>query len=81
MYFNVIIPMQLSEFIRSVNFGSNMKKTAKKKRKNLILHLNIDYFKWRNICLMYNKVDSDRSELDLSDDTIRIQDFYLNRSL
>ena len=65
--------MQLSEFIRSVNFGSNMKKTAWKKRKNLILHLKIDFFKWRNIFLIYNKVYSDRSELDLSNETIRIQ--------
>ena len=26
--FDVIFPMQLSEFIKSVNFGSNMKKTT-----------------------------------------------------
>ena len=29
MYFNVIFPMQLSEFMRAVNFGSNMKPNLK----------------------------------------------------
>ena len=67
--------MELSEFIKSVNFGSNMKKTAYKKWKNLILHLKIDFFKWKNIFLIYNKLDSDRSELDLSDETVRNSNF------
>ena len=31
MDFSVIFPMQLSEFIRSMNFGSNMKKKCIKK--------------------------------------------------
>ena len=31
--FVVIFPIQLSEFIRSVNFGSNMKKNSIKKAK------------------------------------------------
>ena len=45
MYFDVIFPMQLSEFIKSVNFGSNLKKTAEKKLKNSIFHLKIDFYR------------------------------------
>ena len=41
MDFSVIFPMQLSEFIKSVNFGSNLKKNYKKKPKNsYISHKN-----------------------------------------
>ena len=43
MYFDVIFPMQLSESIKSVNFGSYLKKTAQKKRKNSIFHLKIEF--------------------------------------
>jgi len=43
MYFDVIFPMQLSEFIKSVNFVSNLKKTEEKKRKNYIFNLKIDF--------------------------------------
>ena len=32
MYFDVIFPMQLSEFIKSVNFGSNLNKKLHKKK-------------------------------------------------
>ena len=45
MYFNGIFPMQLSEFMRAVNFGSNMKKTEEKKRKNYIFTLKIDFYR------------------------------------
>ena len=34
MYFDVIFPMQLSEFIKSVNFVSNLRKTEEKKGKD-----------------------------------------------
>ena len=44
MYFDVIFPMQLSEFIKSVNFVSNLKKTEEKKRKNYIFNLKIDFY-------------------------------------
>jgi len=52
MYFDVIFPMQWSEFIKSVNFVSNLKKTEEKKRKNYIFNLKIDFFRWKNICLI-----------------------------
>ena len=45
MKFDVIFPVQLSEFIKAVNFGSNLKKNYIKKRKNLIFHLKIDFYK------------------------------------
>ena len=38
IYFDVIFPMQLSEFIKSANFVSNLKKTEEKKRKNYIFN-------------------------------------------
>ena len=81
MYFDVIFPMQLSEFIKSVNFVSNLKKNEEKKRKNYIFDLKIDFFRWKNIFLIYNKVYSDRSELDLSDEAVRIQKFQFYQKL
>ena len=45
MYFDVIFPMQLSEFIKSVNFVSNLKKTEEKKRKNYIFNLKTDFYR------------------------------------
>ena len=45
MKFNEIFPVQLSDFIKSVNFGRNLKKTAQKKRKNLIFYIKIDFYK------------------------------------
>ena len=46
MDFDVIFPVQLSEFIKSVYLGSNLKKkNCIKKRKNLIFHLKIDFYR------------------------------------
>ena len=78
MDFSVIFPMQLSEFIRSMNFGSNMKKNCIQKKK---IHLKIEFFEWRNYFLIYNNVYSDRSELYLSNETIIIQKFHFSRKL
>ena len=52
----------------------------KNKGKNLILHLNIDFFKGRNIYFIYNMVYSHRSELDLSKETIIIRKFHFVKS-
>ena len=52
-----------------------------KKRKNFIFHLKIDFTDEKYIFFTYNKVYSDRSELDLSDAKIRIQNFHLSRKL
>ena len=45
MYFDVIFPMQLSEFIKLANFVSNLKKTEEKKHKNYIFNLKIDFYR------------------------------------
>ena len=50
--FDVIFPMQSSEFIKSANFVSNLKKTEEKKRKNYIFNLKIDFYRWKNIFLI-----------------------------
>ena len=55
------------------------KKHCIKKQKNLIFHLKIDFYGWNNIFFMYNKVFSDRSELDLTDGTIRVQNFLFSQ--
>ena len=78
---SAIFPMQLSEFIRSLNFGSNMKKNCIKKRKNLLLHLKIIFLDEDIFFFIYNKEYSDRSELDLSNETIRIPKFYFCQKL
>ena len=46
-----------------------------------IYYLKIDFYGWKNIFLICNNVYLDRSELDLSDTTIRIQNFYFCRKL
>ena len=46
MDFDVIFPIQLSEFIISLNFGRTLKKNnAKIKQKDLIFHLRIDFYR------------------------------------
>ena len=42
--FYVIFPIQFSEFIKTVNFGSNLIKTARKNIKKIIFHLKIDFY-------------------------------------
>ena len=42
MYFDVIFPMQLSEFIKLVNFGSNLKKICIKKPKNWYILIDLN---------------------------------------
>ena len=46
--FDGIFPMKLSEFIISVNFGSNLKKLHKKPKIVNFLHKN-DFYRWKNI--------------------------------
>ena len=70
--FDVIFSIQLSEFIKSLNFGSNLKKTARKNLNILIFHIKINFYRWKNNFQISNRVHSNRSERDLSDETIRI---------
>ena len=42
---DVIFPIRSSEFIKSLNVGSNMKKNAKKNLQILILHLKNDFYR------------------------------------
>ena len=39
------------------------------------------FYRYKNIFLIWNRVNSDRSELDHSDETIRIKNFPLSRQL
>ena len=82
IYIDVIFPIQSSEFIKSLNFGSNLKKNCNKKNLNLfIFHLEIDFYRYKNICCIWNRIFSDRSKLDLFDETIRIQNFHFSLKL
>ena len=81
MDFDLIFPVQLSEFIISVTFGRNLKKNCIKKRENFIFHLKIYFYGWKNIFLIYKKVYSDRYELDLFDAIIIIESFHFSRKL
>ena len=56
-------------------------KNCIKNFKMFIYYLKIDFYGWKNIFLICNNVYSDRSELDLSDTTIRIQNFHFCRKL
>ena len=48
--FDVILPMQSTEFIKSLNFGNNLKKKLQKKHlKCLSFNLKIDLYRWENI--------------------------------
>ena len=42
---DVIFPIWSSEFIKSLNFGSNLKKTTKIKQNFFIFHLEMDFYK------------------------------------
>ena len=64
--------MPSSKFIKSLNFGSNLKITATK-NKNKHFSPRNGFLYRKNIFLFWNMVYSDRSELDLTDETIRIQ--------
>ena len=46
------------------------KKTAKINLKFFMFHLKIDFYGWKNIFRIWNRIYSDRSELDLSDANI-----------
>ena len=41
--FDVIFPIESSEFIKLLNFGSNLKKTARKNLKKLTFYLKMDF--------------------------------------
>ena len=41
----------------------------------------MDFYKWKNLSEILKRVDSDRSERDLSDKTIRIWNFSMNWKL
>ena len=70
--------------IRIYKISKLWKWLAKKLHKKtifLICHLKMDFYRWKNIFFIDNKLYSDRSELDLSDATIRIQYFHFSRKL
>ena len=73
--------MQSSDFIKSVNFRSYLKKKCIQNLKMLIFYLKIDFYLWKNIFLICNKVYSDRSEIDHSNAIIRISNFRFSRKL
>ena len=50
--FDVIFSIQISGFIKSLNFGSNLKKTARKNLKIFIFHIKINFYGWKNIFSM-----------------------------
>ena len=60
----------------SVNFRCYLKTKCMKNLKMLIFYIKIDFYRWKNIFLICYKVYSDRSDIDLSDPTIRIQNFH-----
>ena len=69
--------IQSSEFIKSLNFGIHLKK------KNLIFfisYLKINLYRY-NIYIFFDREYCDRSELDLSDETIEIKNFHFNLKL
>ena len=71
IHFDAIFPMKSSEYTKSLNYGS-----ISTLRKNLIFfifHLIIDFIDKKIFFLILNTVYCDRSELDHSDGTIRIQ--------
>ena len=45
----VIFLMQSSEFTKTLSFGSNFKKTAKKNLKLFIFHLKTGLYRYKNI--------------------------------
>ena len=59
------------------------KKTANKRKLNFfpIFRLKIDFYRWKIFFVILNRVNSDRSHLDLSDEAIRIQNFHFNLKL
>ena len=74
--FDVIFPMQLSEFIKSLNFGSNVKKLQFSFFSNfsVIFHfLSKNLFSRIKKSLILNGIYSNRSKLDPSNETIRTQ--------
>ena len=66
-------------FIRNNLFFINvkyLKKTARIDLKNLIIHIKMDFYQKNIFFKFLNRKYSDRSGLDLSDGTIRIQNFH-----
>ena len=45
----MIFPIQLSEFINSLNFGSNLENTARKNLKKIIFHLKNDWYRKKKV--------------------------------
>ena len=62
--FDVIFPIQSSEFTEALNFGSDLKKKC---NKTYIYSPKIDFYEYKNIFRILSQVDFDRSEFDLSD--------------
>ena len=69
--------MQSSEFIKSAIFGSKLKKKLYKKLKMNIFYLKTDFYRWKKFvrCII------SYIQIDLSDATIRIQNFDFSRKL
>ena len=49
------------------NYGSNLKINYKKYIKLFFFHLKIDFYRYKYIYWIWDKIYSDRSEIDLSD--------------
>ena len=58
--FDVNFPIQSSEFIKSPNFGSQLKKLQDKNLKKSYFHLKIALYGYKTILWIWNSVYSDR---------------------
>ena len=67
--FDVVFPIQSSEFIKLLNFENKLKKAAKKPT---IFQLKTDFYRFINIFYILNRVYCNSSQLDVSYETIRI---------
>ena len=73
--------MQSSEFIKSLYFGNNSKKTATKLKKKTYFHLKMNYYSKKYILLNWNRVDCDRPDRNNSDKTNKIWNLLFSRKL
>ena len=52
-------------------FGKNGRKKLQQNLKKSFFHIKMDFNKYKNIFINLNRVESDRCDIDLSDETIR----------
>ena len=79
--YDAIFPIQSSEFTKSLNFGSNLKKSCKKKSKIFNFLPKDCFFKIKNIFSIWNRVYSVRSILDLSDGSLFFNFFSKSKDM